>query len=220
MLPKKKRTRSAMETRLCGTPAEMSQSQLPSKRDVVRHFYVFSDQDVINKPNTSKHCKTLAGIVLGIWQRANPNIPTYSEKSLINKVNRLVTAAKEINTRYKIPTKKKARGNPVLKDEASLDTLFDISKCICPLEEAICSHPSVLCRTPDCSQQHFSCVCKEKIPAEDRFYLKDQRERIGSAGKFQMGSVDPRFRGGASASGAAASSSTPATASSTDTESG
>ena len=217
----------------------MSTSQLPSKRDIVRHFYVLNDLDAATrkkneKPKTFEACKKLANIVHGIWQMANPNISTITLKVIETKIYRLVQAALDINSKKATPSKKKGRGKPVLRpgDEASLESLFDISKCKCPLQEATCSHPSVMCRTPSCVQQHYSCTCREKIPAEDRFYLKDQRERLGSAGRFQMGAVDPAYRGGASATGAASSSATgaassPATASSsqfvelsTDTESG
>ena len=211
MAPKKTQTRAAVATRVCGQPAEMSMSQLPSKRDVIRNFYLLSDQDVVNKPETTKHCKTLATTVLKIWERANPNIPVVMQKSLATKIMRLVTAAKDINSRKRTP--KKMRGKPVLSDEASLDSLFDISKCECQLSEATCSYPSVMCRQQDCEQQHYSCTCKEKIPAEDRFYLKDQRQRCGSAGRYQMAAVDPAQRG-------AAASSSVASEMATDTESG
>ena len=78
-------------------PAQKSQCQLPSQKDVVCHLYLLSDAHTFTKPKTRDNCKTLAEIILRIWQQANPNLYKMSERSVTNKVELLVTVAISIN---------------------------------------------------------------------------------------------------------------------------
>ena len=70
----------------------------------------------------------------------------------------------------------------------SLDKLFDISSCRCPI---------VPCAETDCSDDcekkvHIQCNCsiEKKIPVIDLEFIYDQRMKHGVHGKFQIAGVD------------------------------
>nr|XP_047129698.1 uncharacterized protein LOC124809589 [Hydra vulgaris] len=54
---------------------------------------------------------------------------------------------------------------------------------------------SVKCRNqPDCKITQFACLCEvnKKVPLLDREYLKDQKLKIGTIGRFQIGTIDKK----------------------------
>ena len=58
-----------------------------------------------------------------------------------------------------------------------MDKLFDILICKCKFSECM------VC-PKDCTSAHIECVCarKFKIPKQDLFFIKDQREKVGHNG--------------------------------------
>ena len=73
---------------------------------------------------------------------------------------------------------------------SDLDKLFDILTCQCEIkscEEFQCDKGN------SCSvQAHSSCTCLKhfKIPKLELAYIRDQRLKVGTKGKLQMGKVD------------------------------
>ena len=63
------------------------------------------------------------------------------------------------------------------------DKLFDISECVCDLEDVPCSHRRIHCKKVDCDVQHVLCTCERKVPPEYRHALKDQRLMVTDIGK-------------------------------------
>jgi hypothetical protein len=72
------------------------------------------------------------------------------------------------------------------------DKLFDIAACCCQLPALPCHSKYVFCNEENCTKQHLVCECplQQKVPMEERAYLKDQRSKVGTKGAFQMGPVD------------------------------
>nr|XP_047129669.1 uncharacterized protein LOC124809575 [Hydra vulgaris] len=62
--------------------------------------------------------------------------------------------------------------------------------CNCKLEVFPCDDRNIKCS--GCSNVHLYCSCvgSTKVPLEERSYLKDQREKIGTKKKFQIGGID------------------------------
>ena len=73
---------------------------------------------------------------------------------------------------------------------AKLDKLFDICSCHCSMT----TEHSDKCEQ-DCALVHISCKCPraKKIPEMELAFMKDQREKIGPKGMYQIGSVDVVF---------------------------
>ena len=54
----------------------------------------------------------------------------------------------------------------------------------------------MLCQSVNCQQIHLVCLCpnERRVPVEDRFYLRDQRAKVGThGGAMQMVGPDRIF---------------------------
>ena len=73
----------------------------------------------------------------------------------------------------------------------SLDDLFDIARCSCNLPVVPCSDKFIRCQQENCILEHIACMCSEenRIPKEDRAYLRDQRTKKNNRGKYQLGTI-------------------------------
>ena len=71
-----------------------------------------------------------------------------------------------------------------------LDKLFNILVCDCHF---ICC-AEAKCLDEACTSVHIDCNCPRdsKVPKLELPYLKDQREKVGKKGNFQMGSKDAK----------------------------
>ena len=61
-----------------------------------------------------------------------------------------------------------------------------VAKCECQM----------LCQSVNCQQIHLVCLCpnERRVPVEDRFYLRDQRAKVGThGGAMQMVGPDRIF---------------------------
>ena len=76
--------------------------------------------------------------------------------------------------------------------DANLDKLFDISACSCSLDILPCSDRKVSCNKANYLEEHISCICSQnaKVPLNDRVYLRDQRQKTGPKGAYNLSSVD------------------------------
>ena len=95
----------------------------------------------------------------------------------MNRVKRFILAFKKSKAKAK---NSKSRHSWVKERK---DRLFDISECVCDLEDVPCSHRRVHCKRVDCDVQHVLCTCERKVPPEYRHALKDQRLMVTDIGK-------------------------------------
>ena len=80
--------------------------------------------------------------------------------------------------------------------DKKLDKLFDICSCECKLEIVPCNERSVNCRIANCTKIHVSCSCDphNRVPIEERNYLRDQRLKCQPKGSFQLGSPEGKIK--------------------------
>lgn len=88
--------------------------------------------------------------------------------------------------------RKSLAATKVKRMKEQLDKLFDISSCSCEVPVLRCDAFAVQCKTENCQTRHIVCTCppNKKVPLEDREYLKDQREKTGPKGSYQLGPID------------------------------
>ena len=76
--------------------------------------------------------------------------------------------------------------------------MFDLSACQCELPNNItCNDRRLKCKKENCpfKDNHTICTCEPhiKVPnEEDRVYLRDQRNKVGPKGCFQLGKTDKK----------------------------
>ncbi|XP_065682592.1 uncharacterized protein LOC124816201 [Hydra vulgaris] len=129
--------------------------------------------------------KLIAEKIIMIWKKVNTRLPLMSTYCEENKVGVLLNISRLINrSKCKVLTEK----NTTKK----LDRLFDISSCTCDLKVVLCDDKNIKCSQDNCPDTHILCTYSpdKKIPVKERLYLKDQREKSGPKGSFQLGSVD------------------------------
>jgi hypothetical protein len=181
MAPK---SRSKSEVLYGGGPKELPESDLPTYRDVARYVYFVSASEF----EVKRQLEIVAAKLVEIWQKCNPLLPLLKEFSIYVKLKRFVDQVKAVNRKQK--RSKQALGFV----ESRKDHLFDISACSCKLPILPCDDRLVQCKAApgDCVTQHIVCECPQdrKVPAAEREYLRDQRSKIGTTSKFQIGPVD------------------------------
>ena len=159
-------TRLSTEHSVFGQPTQLSQRQLPTKEAVFRCYLFHRDISCADELLSRRDMlKLTANDVISLWNKAS--IPTIEEKSVINKLDRLVNNG---NTLQKYPLAKR-KSRSFQSEESSFNELFDICSCKC-----------ISCGQLDRQQ----CKCKVKIPTiEWDFFLDQNRER-----KMVIGHVD------------------------------
>lgn len=171
----KARTRIASGEKFGGSPSDLSESDLPTNADIARYFYFVccTETDYI----TQLHL--VQSRLLEIWEKCNPRLPLRNNKAIQLKIKGLLDSVKSYNQKRLKPQAKKYL-------ISKKDKLFDISACSCPLPVVSCD--VVHCAEDNCRLRHIVCQCprKFKIPVEDREYMRDQREKSGTIGKYQM----------------------------------
>lgn len=174
-------TRSA-SLRFCGgTPIEKLPVDLCTYRSIIRFsYFVQSRLKLIDIVERAKYISTE---LMNQWEKVNSELPLISHDSVTKRVKRLLDKVHLINQKKAPPSSVKA-----LNDK--LDSLFDISACDCELPVRECSDRQVNCKIKNCRSMHIVCQCNQenRVPIEERQYLKDQKEKKGQKGAYQMGS--------------------------------
>ena len=176
-------TRMKSEKKYYGGPCELSITDPSTFRQVIQYYYYL----VHINPNADIVLVTqqISKNIKSIWATINPSLPLITDKSINRKVKDLLVLVKDINRKH---GKASAKRNL----DANLDKLFDISACSCSLDVFPCSDRKVSCNKENCIEEHIVCFCSQsnKVPLEDRAYLRDQRKKIGPKGAYQLSSVD------------------------------
>jgi hypothetical protein len=182
MPPKqKKNTRQASSETFAGGGAKLPDSDLPTHGDVARFFYFLQDHE----SDYASQMSLIENELQQVWSKCNPMLPLISKESIHTKLRRFLDKVKMFD--------RKRITNPVKKVlVAKKDRLFDISACSCELKTFPCDSPHVRCTAKDCKTSHIICVCppQYRVPAEEREYLIDQRQKIGTKGSYQMRITD------------------------------
>lgn len=154
-------TRSVKTKKLAGTPQQLSEVDLATYRDCIRHYYYLRDLH----PNRNYLRKDIIRVVtediIKVWKRVNSSLPLQSTNSVFIKVTRILDTAEAISRRQKSHS---VRKNLLFQ---KLDKLMDISACTCPLSSVNCSDSRVNCRTENCGIDHVLCTCPPS--SQERF---------------------------------------------------
>ena len=152
-------------------------------RQVIQYYYylihVNPNADIVSVT------QQITNNIKSIWATVNPSLPLITDKSINRKVKDLLVLVKDINCKHGKASAKKNL-------DVNLDKLFDISACSCSLDLLPCSDRKVSCNKKNCIEKCIVCLCSQsnEVPIEDRAYLRDQREKIGPKGAYQLSSVD------------------------------
>lgn len=175
-------TRSARKNLFCeGIPSPLPQVEPCTYRELIQYFYFV---DIVSgKCQPKEGIKEIAENVTKVWRKIHSHIPLIAEKSVVNKIKRVLETVKSINQKLRIKKQKDALIE-------KLDKIFDICACECTLKVVPCHHSRVHCKLEKTHQKHVICVCppSKNIPKDECAYVKDQRARNGSKGTYQMSS--------------------------------
>jgi hypothetical protein len=181
MPPKCKKTRKKSEERFGGGPSKLPESDLPTNSDVAKFFYFVEAEE----SDFSTQVKIVANGLVDIWGKCNLQLPLKENKVLCSKISLFLEKVKKYNRKNLKTTLTKHLIN-------TKDKLFDIAGCTCVLPSLPCDSRLVRCNATDCQAQHIICECPphQRVPIEEREYLRDQRKKIGTKGTYQIGPVD------------------------------
>ena len=169
-----------------GAPQNLSLSDLPTYGDLARCFWKASETETLFK----NQVMFVENQLVTVWKRCSLIMPLLSLPCIHTRLTRFLDKVRITSF------KKKSR--KLLDDlEAVRQKLFDIAACTCQLPIAACGDARVNCRVDTCAEEHILCLCEDdnKVPEEERRYLKDQRAKIGTfGGNMQMGGPDRSLR--------------------------
>jgi hypothetical protein len=181
MAPKRKITRKKSEDLFGGGPSKLPESDLPTNADVARFFYFVEACE----SDYQTQVQIVAHELVDIWGKCNPQLPLKESKVLYSKIKVFLDKVKKFNRKnLKVSLSKHLI--------STKDKLFDIAGCTCALPTLPCDSRFVRCDKTDCQAQHLICECPphQRVPFEEREYLRDQRKKTGTKGTYQIGPVD------------------------------
>ena len=194
-----KGTRSAQPQlgNFAGTPQDLPLADLPTRRNVLQKMM----WEKLNDPRDHRNIPImeLAGktgrAVIAMWTQMNREMTRVlvKEKEVVRRVFMLWTRMDEVASggKKKASGKRKRRGQAGEDRKAfmaSLDKVFDIVSCQCPLlpcSEFSCSN--------DCKARvHIVCSCpkQSRIPELELEFIHDQRSKSGVKGKMMISRED------------------------------
>lgn len=176
----KKLTRTSTQCDIIGKPCELPISDLPTYRQVLQKCVLFKIESIDQNPSVPQIVGHVARELTKLWQLINPNLP------LVTNVFRKIKSYYEEYSNVKRKRVSKVKEQNFLE---KLDKLFDICLCHCPFID----HSNVC--EENCNTIHVDCKCPKdkKIPKIELPFIKDQREKVGAFGKYQIASVDMKF---------------------------
>lgn len=171
---------------LVGSGSELPVAELPTVRDLMRYgLYLrqVSDEDRRNYTN-DEIIVDIMNALLSQWCKANPRFT----EPVVNSQKRIKTKLKgiwELATKVSLGRAKIQERENFMK---KLDRLMDILTCKCKISSCCGAE----CCNNCIGDVHISCTCRRefKIPVIELAFIKSQREKVGSIGHHQMGSVD------------------------------
>ena len=116
----------------------------------------------------------VAPAVRAKWDQTNPQLVLVPESAVLLRMTRIYERALQVNK-----NKLSAKAKKIFTD--SLDKVFDILVCQCPIEKC----PKSDCNPAHCLDgAHITCSClrADKIPTMELLFIMDQREEIGVRG--------------------------------------
>jgi len=169
-------TRSSTSKLYAGGSSELNETRPPTWRDVIKYFYFLKSSCEVS---LNEMVKNISNKLIEIWTSISSSLPLIEIKSVEVKLKRLLSDIQKINANQMKPKASLVQ---------NLDKIFDIAKCQCLLLSYPCHHRLVRCTIVNCSMEHIVCTCppESKVPNEERIYLRDQRERNGNLGRYQM----------------------------------
>ena len=156
MGPKKKikLTRvQASETLFGGGPQDLLDTSIPTYRDIARYFYFIESTE--EKSDTAYASRKFGEKLVLAWGKVSDRLPLFAQNSYERKIQRYLDDLKEIR-------RNRAKRSAKEDREKKLDTIFDICRCSCGLEEANCDHKDVKCEAENCQQTRL-CVCERQV---------------------------------------------------------
>ena len=169
-----------------GAAQHLPQSDLPTYSDIARCCWKASETEVTVKGQVT----FVRNELLQVWAKCSNALPVISTRAIDDRLERFINKVKQT------PFPRK-RSKKLLDDlDAVAQKLFDISACTCELPNASCRDPRVHCLSVNCRQIHLVCLCpnERRVPVEERFYLRDQRAKVGThGGAMQMVGPDRVF---------------------------
>lgn len=161
-------TRASTKHSIFGQPSNFSGSQLPTQAEVFRCFLWYRcqhDSQSAVKLSRREICKLVAVDLVNIWKSAS--IPAMMDHSIINKVERLIDSAENLQ---KYPDTKRI-SRTYQNDIEKFKTLFNICSCKCVSNGIL---------------NRDQCKCSAKVPQlEWEFWIDQHFDR-----KMFMGAVD------------------------------
>ena len=152
-------------------------TDLSTYRDILRYAVLLREQSNKNSRIFLKKdmAKQVANRVITNWQKANANFKApiiNSDKTIVEKI------IKAWNVASLLFMNKENKDKFTLK----LDKLFDILSCKCLISDGKEFGCKVICK------QQATCNCSKeyKIPIIDIFYIKTERDKVGSKGLLQI----------------------------------
>lgn len=169
-----------------GSGREILVSELPTLRDVLRYGILLREQKEDMRHYLVKDMvKDILPVVKNQWLRANAMFKSpviVSDQRIIARIEVAWNLANNIAQKKGVTKGKKEQFI------GTLDRLFDILHCKnCPIQ--LCSEFNC----SDCDKMaHTVCTCSRelKIPTLELAFIKNQREKIGSKGDYQIGKKD------------------------------
>ena len=173
------KTRKSTICDLIGSPSDLPAAELPTMRQVLQKCLLVKTRSTNEKLHTKVIALEVSQELILLWKSVHPKIPLFTSDAVRLKVNKSYTAYIQIRRGRK--NKKAVKKSFMSK----LDKLYDICSCRCKFTDCLLGCVS------GCNIVHIDCKCgKNKIPPTELAFMKDQREKVGPTGKYQLGSVD------------------------------
>ena len=164
-------TRSANRCPVFGLPQNLTEMNLPTYRDVMKH-YTYVRLEHSNKmnskeqPSVTEVATIVAKKLEAIWQKAF--IPTVFRTRIVQQVKNYHDKHRNLLKPYRTRKNNVNYKVRIAKFQHEAESLFDICACKCK-EEAVCNCPTEL-----------------KVPKDEKAFLVDQR----SSRKMIIGNID------------------------------
>ena len=194
------RTRGAAHshlTALIGKADDLPTADLPTRRNVLQALIkerLTDPRDIRNIPIMEMAGK-VGRMVSSKWLVVNHKMknvlvpPREVSRKVLVLWQKLEDAASGGKKKKAVKRKKKGQAEREKEEFLnSLDKLFDICSCHCPISLCIGTNCKENCQ----QKTHIQCTCSadKKIPVLELEFLLDQREKTGAHGRMQIGLKD------------------------------
>ena len=167
MATAKGKIRNSTEYLIIKKSAELSVTQLPSKKEVLRYFYLLKEKTFVSRLTQAEKSEIVSQVtkeLSSIWERAS--LKTIDDIQIQKMVFRLIEKYESIRRSHNSKSINKNK----LNYANELNELFDISSCPC--------YKPKFGKTIDSSSiKSTDSVCENKIPESEWELYVDQFER-------------------------------------------